>query len=761
MAFNAVTVLFRLLSEDNVSGMLRKVRGEVAGVEKEVGKASTSFQKLQRDIHKLGMENPKVTPVDIKEIEKERKEVEKLQKQLKMLGYSDKDVQKISNEMKQAGNQIDKTTTRVDRLKGALKGAGVAAGAALAGMSLMSGMFIQQSVQAAATMEKQNMVTGGALGMNAQQSLDAAPQFMNILQSVQGRTGRGTEELRNIMPSVLMASGGDNARTQAGMEAVSALTYIKPNADLGAVATMYNKMVTSGSPMALGNFGISLTDMGLSTKQFKEMSQDARQSAIDSAIAAKAQNVNANMVHTAAGQMAIFTGKWTVFQAKLGEGFIPLLIWAMDTLTPFMDFIIGHYIQIGDAKIQLTSVLALVLGLITVAGLAAGPLVAISILFPGAIGKMWGMVLGTSAAGDSASAAAIAEGRLATGQGAVATTAWLAYAGLVAVLGVLALIYYEADKHKNDPPVTSPTESPLQKLVPSGVEIIPGTGITTGRFQYSSDPRELPDSEAPYGSKWIRNQMDKGWFGNQMNDNGKTETPLTWLGEQLGKLLPGTASAANVQSNDPNRPRGNVTGGGPMTDPQMGKDIADLFDMSRFKWILPSISKAIYDTMVGSPQEMAKWGILIIGSLAQGMMQGMPSIDGALNWLRSKLPNSPPKSGPLSHVTEATWFNWTSSLANAGMRGLSSFNLDHISADPTSIKPAISPSAVHTHYHAPITIDASHMSKHELMALVTEANEGALKPKGLPSQKSTTGKKDTDTAKVAKQPVTKKTTGGV
>jgi hypothetical protein len=82
------------------------------------------------------------------------------------------------------------------------------------------------------------------------------------------------------------------------------------------------------------------------------------------------------------------------------------------------------------------------------------------------------------------------------------------------------------------------------------------------------------------------------------------------------------------------------------------------------------------------PGKMYSMGANAIGSLVSGFRSQFPNFSGALDWIRSHLPNSPPEQGPLSKTTEETWHNWSKSLVNAGMSGLSEFRLDEASVLP-------------------------------------------------------------------------------
>jgi hypothetical protein len=50
-----------------------------------------------------------------------------------------------------------------------------------------------------------------------------------------------------------------------------------------------------------------------------------------------------------------------------------------------------------------------------------------------------------------------------------------------------------------------------------------------------------------------------------------------------------------------------------------------------------------------------------------------------------------------------------------------------------NMSPSFSATAVHTHYHAPITIDASHMNEQQLMELMIKLNENTLKTNAVPT----------------------------
>lgn len=89
-----------------------------------------------------------------------------------------------------------------------------------------------------------------------------------------------------------------------------------------------------------------------------------------------------------------------------------------------------------------------------------------------------------------------------------------------------------------------------------------------------------------------------------------------------------------------------------------------------------SIIDGVINKVKGLPGELWKWGSQGISSFVSGIKSKFPDILGALDWIRSHLPNSPPKTGPLSKVTTKTWKNWTKSLVEAGNEGLEGFSVN-------------------------------------------------------------------------------------
>ena len=139
----------------------------------------------------------------------------------------------------------------------------------------------------------------------------------------------------------------------------------------------------------------------------------------------------------------------------------------------------------------------------------------------------------------------------------------------------------------------------------------------------------------------------------------------------------------------------------------------------------------------GLPGRLYTWGSNIIHGFLNGLWAavsgGLPAV---MQFISDHLPHSPPKIGPLSKVKPENMFNWARGIGNAGIAGLSNFNLDHLSGSATGVKPGIGAVAHHVHNHAPITVDASHMTKDELMALMIELNESMLRPGGVPGSKA-------------------------
>lgn len=86
-----------------------------------------------------------------------------------------------------------------------------------------------------------------------------------------------------------------------------------------------------------------------------------------------------------------------------------------------------------------------------------------------------------------------------------------------------------------------------------------------------------------------------------------------------------------------------------------------------------SIVNSIRSTISNLPGEMYSWGMRMLNQFVNGIIDTIPGLRAALDTIRYLFPNSPPKEGPLSETTEKTWYDWASSLAAAGNKGLMEF----------------------------------------------------------------------------------------
>jgi hypothetical protein len=82
-----------------------------------------------------------------------------------------------------------------------------------------------------------------------------------------------------------------------------------------------------------------------------------------------------------------------------------------------------------------------------------------------------------------------------------------------------------------------------------------------------------------------------------------------------------------------------------------------------------------------------------IDNLVNGLKSSFSSFNDALKWISDHLPKSPPKTGPLSEVTESGFHSWTSGLARAGASGLNNFNLTGVGVSDTTMANMVSHNA--------------------------------------------------------------------
>jgi hypothetical protein len=839
---NGVTVLFRLLSEDNVSGALNKIYGNVDKLEGALGKTNITAKQLESAMKEAGAgDSFNKVKTDLEGTTtaagKLQADLKKVEASMKDAGDADK-FPAVKKNLEDAAASADKTTTANGKLAKSFDGIKLAAGAALTGAGMYMEGFVQTCLSASITIQANNQKIGGSMGLTATQTIAATPQINSVLSQVQDATGRNINDLREIMPMVNQVTHGNMGADATSMESISALAYAKPNSQPSDIATIYNKMVTSGSPMALGQFGLSLTDMGTSTKAFKDMNQDQRRALIDQAINSHLGSENANMADTTAGRMAIFQGKLETFEGKLGDTFVPFLTGVLGALTPMLDYIENHSI----AGMQLSSIAGGIVLVGTALTLLAGPILALQGLGIGKIAtELWAYAFAEDATGDAAvlNAPKLAEITTAEdGLGGIApaaVVAAIAPAAVAAAVAYLAALTAGTLTHPLTPEQKAQIATGQSFTVPKGTN--PLDGMTTIPNPNYNNPlsRNLPNANPnplipdPTGNLPTSNWLSGAW-GNTTKFFGGMHLPSNPLGGILptnpsGGISPATGAGdwlGGIGSGISKYFSGNLstrlgpkntspTGTVPMgdvsaaeqpgmtekPDTRYGGIFQDIGNIpasvsnlpNNFKKIvgqIPGIFTStlgkipgivtkdvsgvpkIFTSFLGKvPGEVGKIGQNIETDFWNGIKGMGDAVNQEIADIKKSIQNAP---GEVANVAENFGHSIYTAVVNKGM-GKSSPGLiykgvveelglingvfikhqsiiGNSAADlgtsmvsgfgrsmgnVPNMSPSFSATAVHTHYHAPITIDASHMNEQQLMELMIKLNENTLKPNAVPT----------------------------
>lgn len=95
-----------------------------------------------------------------------------------------------------------------------------------------------------------------------------------------------------------------------------------------------------------------------------------------------------------------------------------------------------------------------------------------------------------------------------------------------------------------------------------------------------------------------------------------------------------------------------------------------------------SAAQGLGDSIVSGFQSTADHlfsvGQSMISKLSSGIESGIPDLSSVFSQISNMFPHNPPKTGPLSTITTANMKAWASSLADAGVAGLSKFKLNNL-----------------------------------------------------------------------------------
>ncbi len=91
-----------------------------------------------------------------------------------------------------------------------------------------------------------------------------------------------------------------------------------------------------------------------------------------------------------------------------------------------------------------------------------------------------------------------------------------------------------------------------------------------------------------------------------------------------------------------------------------------------------NIFNGIIDFVKGIPGQMYTYGQNILQSLIDGLMNKMGPFKDILNYIKDHWPSSPPKTGPLSEITESGMKDWIGGIMSAGIDAAAVFNLNDV-----------------------------------------------------------------------------------
>ena len=767
--FNAINILFRLTSEDNLTGGFNKAKSAMATLDEQAGKLQMSMTKVNAAMD--GMDPAMVSKVteslDGTDMATQRwnTDLNKVIAKMKEVGATSEQMQTVAGRLTNMREQEDKNVTGLSTMRSGISGIAIAAGAAFTMAGYYLENFVQQCITASTTIQQQNMEIGASMGMNAVQSIQNGPQIENMLNNTEAATGQNVQQLRSITPSVGLVAGGNMQLTQNDLEAISAMTYARQGsgATLSGISGVYNKMVTSGATNPLSQMGISLEDMGMTRTEFQKLSPEERQNVINNAVLGKLGFMNSDVAGTTGAQLQVFQGRLTQFMADLGDSFLPTMNMAMDVLEGIFHIaenIPGLMPIIGALLLAITAI-TLVLGpmlimiqlfdadaVATMFGLAADGIAALNkVMLPylaelttriteeGLLPALqWAYATAIDGVSLSSVYATTREWLLAASQAAVGDSGVVAAGGLSALIASITGLLGAIGGALGIPAILG-AEGLLATVA---TEIAFYIYMIGESFMALLTPLETVGVVVGEGALGVGLGTIGAFIAGIATVAGAltqifgpllTMNKQQWSQEKSGKYVPQYNPFDNkttmeaqygLGDNDP----------APRFQRWASKGIqgliAGLENTAPIKAAAGHVFNVIKDTLMKLPSQAYTWGKNLIGGFVSGIIASIPSLTSILGHIADHFPHSPPKTGPLSTITAMNMQSWMSGIMTAGSsafdKGLS--GIGNIESGIGNI------SGIAHNYisHGPIQIDASQMSPDELMAMMTYICEKYLLP---------------------------------
>lgn len=104
-----------------------------------------------------------------------------------------------------------------------------------------------------------------------------------------------------------------------------------------------------------------------------------------------------------------------------------------------------------------------------------------------------------------------------------------------------------------------------------------------------------------------------------------------------------------------------------------------------------NILNGIIDTVKNIPGQMYTYGQNILQGLIDGLKAKMGPFGDILQFITDHWPHSPPKTGPLTEITESGMRNWIGDIMDAGMDVMGNFNLNNVNTGLPDVSGATLP----------------------------------------------------------------------
>lgn len=323
-----------------------------------------------------------------------RRNFDSMEGSAKKFGLTSQSIGEAAAHSNALGSSIEKTTGKWKEMAGA-------AGMALTSMGAGMAFFLASTIPAATAAQEAWGRYAASLGMNFDQWSANKDKYIADLDNMVNRTGRSLGSLRDAEAGLSRfgVSHSQFANDKTG-DIVAGIAAYKME-DMNAASESYGNALL-GNQRALRDLGITFNDLGVDSKTWASMSEDARMKALNATLASKGYlQQEQNYAQTDAAKLAVLQARWEGMKAKIGAVVVNALLPIIDTASKVLDWFnklpqpiqntIGTIAVLGTAFALVAGPILMLIGTLPMLESGLGILAGLPMI-GGAISALSGMV---------------------------------------------------------------------------------------------------------------------------------------------------------------------------------------------------------------------------------------------------------------------------------------------------------------------------------------------------------------------------------